>query len=929
MWNPFRKKILGYEEEGMGERVQGEEEGVDNFAIIENANEGVGWQAEGQTGEQISEQVFDNNTPNELGETDGFLAVEEPAIPEKREVILIETKTTRILTKTIRGLMVALLILVPIFFLPFTAPGDVLGVNKQILIYSVCFVALILWFSIIVIQNGLAIRRSGFEWGILAWLGAALAAAILSVQPYRSFLTDKGFVILATLVLFYILFLNFFQRSDLKRIINYLILGFFFAQLVGLLTLFKVQTFKWITTFFYKDLVISSQFNTVGSFTILGALSVLTLIMMMTPKAKTIGEQLQLDETGDKSFSKDSTLNMYKWFWLSVRTIASIVSVWLLLVINWWVLYLVMIIGVLAIMFTPSLLQWASGNDLNGKNRKIILPLVALTLALLLIVGSRYVNLTFPGRKNLPVEVSLSQQGSWGIIEKIVKEKPVFGYGQDNFYLAFDKYKPEGINQSFFWNTRFMNAGSEALNVIGMTGLVTLAAFGVLLYFVFNKIIWSERKFRYLQAEAGMDDSKQDKIAALQLILPLFITMLGVFFLYSFDLTLLFTFWVILSALAVAAYRDGGEFKAEVSGVSLSSILPSLVFVLVLAASIIGGYLVVQRYRSELAFAQINRMTLRDSADVDRAIDKITFSVNNNLGDVKYVNTLAQLVYGRLSLETNNKTDSPQVVSDKLKNLTESLIQIIARMTTQFKHDSASWLNAGVMYQNLSSLVNGADQVAISSLQEYIKRAPGDPNGYVRQGSLYLDRAERNNTALSQAKSRKVAVQNEKEVIDIIIDGYKQAEINFTKSLSMRNDLAQALYNLGIVYERQNRLPDAVKALELTQAREPNNPGLAFELGLLYYRNNQKQQSINQMARAIAIFKDYSNARWYLALMLEEQGRVDLALGQLGEIIKLDVNKDNQVVLNKIASLEAGQREFPPAKVTGRQPLEQQPPKQK
>ena len=164
-------------------------------------------------------------------------------------------------------------------------------------------------------------------------------------------------------------------------------------------------------------------------------------------------------------------------------------------------------------------------------------------------------------------------------------------------------------------------------------------------------------------------------------------------------------------------------------------------------------------------------------------------------------------------------------------------------------------------------------------------------------------------------------MKNEKDLTVLINSDYKNAESNFKQAVALKPDLATALYNLGVVYERENRLDEATKQLELTRSANPNDAGLYFELALLYYRNNKKDQAITELTQAIATFKDYSNARWYLALMLEEKGDIEGAKAQLQEILKLDVNKDNQTIIDKLAALEAGQREIPPGKVTGEQPI--------
>jgi len=174
---------------------------------------------------------------------------------------------------------------------------------------------------------------------------------------------------------------------------------------------------------------------------------------------------------------------------------------------------------------------------------------------------------------------------------------------------------------------------------------------------------------------------------------------------------------------------------------------------------------------------------------------------------------------------------------------------------------------------------------------------------------------------LTLAKRQGSAVSNEKETIDLISKEYAAAGENFKKALELKSNYTAATYYLGIVYERQNKIKEAIKQIETTVVTNPQNPSLAFELGLLYYRDGQKTKAINEIARAVSLFKDYSNARWYLALMLEERGMLDEAIAQLQEILKLEVNKDNKIVIDKITALEVGKREIPPVKVTNKVPL--------
>ena len=92
-----------------------------------------------------------------------------------------------------------------------------------------------------------------------------------------------------------------------------------------------------------------------------------------------------------------------------------------------------------------------------------------------------------------------------------------------------------------------------------------------------------------------------------------------------------------------------------------------------------------------------------------------------------------------------------------------------------------------------------------------------------------------------------------------------------------------------------------------------------FQLGLLYYRNNQKDVATRAWEQAVVFFPDYSNARWYLSLAYEEKNDLVKALEQVKKIAEL--NPDNQIVKDRIATLEANVRVIPPSTVLEQPPL--------
>jgi tetratricopeptide (TPR) repeat protein len=218
------------------------------------------------------------------------------------------------------------------------------------------------------------------------------------------------------------------------------------------------------------------------------------------------------------------------------------------------------------------------------------------------------------------------------------------------------------------------------------------------------------------------------------------------------------------------------------------------------------------------------------------------------------------------------------------------------------------------------TLVGGADQAAVDMYNESLKRNPADPLTYLRIGNVYLSVADNLRAFINNPPANQAGKIDFTAVRKQIDDNMVKAEDNFKKAISLYNNYGQALYNLAAVYDREGKLPEAIKQFEKLQATNQRDPSILFQLGLLYYRNNQKDNAFNAWQQAVVLFPNYSNARWYLSLVYEERGDLASALNQVQEIAKL--NPDNEQVQQRLAQLEAGQRTIPPEKVLNKEPLD-------
>lgn len=751
-----------------------------------------------------------------------------------------------------RWLIYALVFLVPLFFLPWTS--DLLEFNKQFLIFVLSVIALVLYLAQIVRSGRLAMVRSPFNFAVLLFLAAALIVSIFSDLKYQSVFGGFGAGFYQSLVssvsfaVFFFVAFNVFSfsgdpsKEERNKLLNIFGLSAFIALVVGVLEIFGAPVFKTL------GISLGRAFNTVGSMNSLGVMAALILIF---------------------SLSRVSFTGPFR----HLRLPALFLSFFILLLLNWWVLWVMAVSGLVFALVSSLMADWRISNYF-WHSTIIVLGVVFILLNL---------NLAGVFGISLPIEIAPSFSASFEIAKSVLMKDTFFGAGPENFQLAYDLYRPQSINDTVFWNIRFSEAASEMFTAAVSLGLVGLAAFLFL--------IWTGLR-------AGLKD---------RILLPPFIVLVAAWVLYPFNIAIGFAFWFLLFLLALSSSKKEDDLVIELERSPRHSLATSVSFVGIMILAVIGFYFMSIRYFGDIKFVQAV-----NESEVERQTELLVRSVNLVRGEDVYSRNLGVLLVSRISQEiavlNNAKNETERQASvTRIQNFSASAINLMNDLTNRHGTDAANWLARAQIYESLTNIIEDSNQWAVRMYEEHSKLSPKDPTPYFRIGTVNLNRAE----FLRQSGGRQPEV----------LESLKAAEESFIKAIELKPNYALAIYNLGVVYERGGRVKDAIRQLEMTKGTNPLDANIAFQLGLLYYRDNQKERSLGEMRRAVTIFPDFSNARWYLALLYEERNDLESALGELYKIE--ESNPDNKILASKISDLERGRRSLPPQKVTGVQPLEQ------
>lgn len=772
----------------------------------------------------------------------------------------------------IRWLIYATAFLTPLWFLPLTA--DTLEFNKQIFLIVIASISLVLYLVEMIKSGIIRFRPSSFYFPILGLVAAGVVSVVFAVNKWNSLFgigesRAWSLISIVSLAVIFFLAVNVIEDKGraLKKIMRVsLVLAFLF----GILQIFGI--------FLFEGAKFATRgFNSVGTLNSLGILAALSLAFF---------------GSGSKEKKDDVLILKYLDFF---RYPGLVFALFIVVLINWWPIWTVAFASLLASV------ALASAGDVTlfkkGKMQLFAMPMAVIILGIFLML----INFNWaPIKSKLSIEVAPSQRVSWKIAFDSMRSRPL-GHGGENFIIAYDKYKPASIANSIFYQIRFSDATSEAASLVVEGGALMILAFLYLFWVYGNSLLTLIKK--------GFDNKGISSTWAASLGL------LVAFFLYPFNITFFLLLFLFLTLLAVSSERAQEERVINLESDAKYSFAGSIMFIVGLVSILVAGYFTVNNYLANIYLAKASVAT-----DRDKAIEYFVESANSNDRDPRVYRLLSQTILSQLAdgLRTGpKKEESRDSYNARIQNQVASAVNVALRATNVDPTNSQNWMNRGAVYQNLLTLVGGADQAAVNTFNESLARNPADPVAYLRIGNVYLAIADNLQRAISSGQ----IVGSIASARQQMNEGLASAEENFKKAISIYNNYGQALYNLAVVYDRQGKLADAIKQFEKLQTTNQRDPSVAFQLGLLYYRNNQKDNAFRAWQQAVFIFPNYSNARWYLSLIYEERGDLAKALEQVQEIQRL--NPNNELIEQRLTQLGAGLRTIPPERLLDKKPLGQ------
>lgn len=541
-----------------------------------------------------------------------------------------------------------------------------------------------------------------------------------------------------------------------------------------------------------------------------------------------------------------------------ILTSAALLFLFCALILNYQLLWLVLVLT----LFILTVFRLAD-------KKSIVLPLIFAVVGLFLI----FVNPQTPIIANLATEARPSLLTTLTIAKEVLKDWRVFlGSGPGTFGYNFSHFRPAVLNQTDFWAVRFNQGFSFLATILSTVGILGFLAV-VLMIFAFSRESW----------RSGQSPNFLAIIAAVSFLL------LNWFFFPVFSSQLVFVF-LGLGLLSVERCREFEmEFYSENRAKNARAFLTFLAAIVLFSFVLFLLYSTSQKYAAAIYYEK----GLWRSNSIEQSLTRLEKAAGLNAIADWYWRDLSQVYLLRSSelLRISEKQAEAQ------NNITAA-INAGRRAAELNPGDSLNWSNLGNIYEKLIPIAQ-ADVFAEENYRQATITEPQNPQNPVDLARALI-------IAADQVSSDK-AVAAEK---------LSQAKAALENSLALKSDYAPAHFLMVQVYLREGDSEKAIAKVEQLKAANMNDAGLAFQLGILYYRGEKFDLAQKEFERAVALNDNYSNARYFLGLIYDQKGQKQKALEQFEKIEKLNPGsvEVEKILSNLRVGRNALQEIVPPAK---------------
>jgi len=419
----------------------------------------------------------------------------------------------------------------------------------------------------------------------------------------------------------------------------------------------------------------------------------------------------------------------------------------------------------------------------------------------------------------------------WKMSWQGFKEKPVFGWGQENFNLVFNKYYEPILYKQEPWFDRAHNVFFDRLVTNGIFGLLSyLGLLGAALYY-----LWANRK------KTGL--SIEDSAIFGSMFLAYFFNNLFVFD-NLISLILFATF------LAYTSFRSKtNEFlavKPPIGGLTAKNDYGKAVYAVIIGAAFIFIIYAVNIPGLLASKTILNAFKAAGGGNAQGAFAEFQKAISyNSFGSMEareHLSSFAMQVYGNPNLDKEFKDKVANYAIDELKKQNE-----------QYPNDIREMIFLAAVYNKTQKY-----EEAVSLLNKAIEIAPKKQQLYFELGTSYLNKGDNENGMATLKKSFDLDQTNEEArriyAVSAIFAGQDALAEELMKE---HGGVVQDDERFLKAYAQKNNFEKVTAILKVFIDKNPTNIQYRLNLAAVYLQAGYRTKSIEQLEKAIEAIPDF------------------------------------------------------------------------
>jgi len=766
------------------------------------------------------------------------------------------TDLKKFIPSTLAWILAVFAFLVPIFALPNVATS--LDASKAWLLLGTVFVGGLLTIIYLLMRGELTLPKTLTLYALAAVVLSTLLSTLLSPQKIVSLMgTGSQIGTLSSIFLFAILSLlgvqAFRDRAPIFRFILALFAGFTVLSIFHILRLFAGADL------FSFGVFESPVFSLVGKWNDFAVFSGLILILSIV---------------AEHYFKKNVLV-----LWAS-RGFA-LLSIIFLTMIDFWVLWIV--IAVFAAIFTLNSIRTATTSPEGMTKKTFSFSNVSYVAVIVLVIGAcmgflfrfpmgdstlsqRIVTLLSPQPY---AEIVLPPSLSLTIATETWKEgarSALLGVGANRFSNAYFMHKPDGINNTPLWDSSFESGFSHITTFFTTTGVFGLISW----LFLLVAVILSA--YRLLRSNTeGVKAYLGQSIALGSLYLFAVMSI----YLPNFGVVAL-TFLFLGALMSFRISEDNASAFQIVLPVAKGwgiAMVPLLVLVGISLS--VWNFDITRALRSEAVYQ--NARFLANQGNTKDAATEVSRAEELGPRDAQYrlITDLHLLELQRVLAEAPS---SPEALQAKVLELAQNA-SAASQKAVEFD---------GTNYLNYVSKASVGDLFATLNIDR-VRTAQIARDAYI-DATRFNPFSPRLEFAIGRA--------------ELLLENRQGALLHLNKARDLRPAYPEAIAALAELNRQDGNLDKAIEIATAGLQSDPSNFIISFQLGFLYYTNQDYDKAIAALENALSINPYYADAKYFLAVSYARRGNKEAALKQFEDIRAL--NPDNTEIVRVIKNLTEG-----------------------